>query len=309
MKHSRRRTRSRRRGSVRIAGVVVRSLAFLTLIAGCVAAVRWGFQQDSINAEFFGRPAHSVPKDISALASFQPASIQSRNRRLVYPYSIVPGGVASVAELRQAADHDAVVGEHYQGFDYSRARVIEVKEPRLVYLSYRRHNKVYWSRKQASLHKGETLLTDGKITARARCGNQVSVLPQANTSPEEPDMAELDRPDAVASGMESIPSNFENSLLSVDPGMPLGPSTPSGPIAGYPGGGTPPGGFIPLPIGGVTGVPISSGCVPKPDKPCKNPPPPPPPPPPPTVPEPGTIVLVASGAAAILARFRRGSRS
>ena len=57
--------------------------------------------------------------------------------------------------------------------------------------------------------------------------------------------------------------------------MPLGPSTPGGPIAGYPGGGTPPGGFIPLPIGGVTGVPISNGCVPKPDKPCKNPPPPP----------------------------------
>ena len=34
-----------------------------------------------------------------------------------------------------------------------------------------------------------------------------------------------------------------------------------------------------------------------------------PPPPPPTVPEPGTIVLIASGAAAILARFRRGTRS
>ncbi|PYV44870.1 MAG: hypothetical protein DMG94_12850, partial [Acidobacteria bacterium] len=136
----------------------------MTLIAACVAAVQWGFQQDSINAEFFGRRAHSAPKDVSALASFQPSSIQSRNRRLVYPYSIVPGGIASVAELHQAADHDAVVGEHYQGFDYSRARVIEVKEPRLVYLSYRRHNKVYWSRKQASLHKGETLLTDGKIT-------------------------------------------------------------------------------------------------------------------------------------------------
>ena len=308
MKHSRRRARSRRRGSVAFAGIVVRSLAFLTLLAGCVAVTRWISQEGARNVELLLPSSHSVARDISVLAGPQPPDIQARNRRLVYPYSIVPGGVTSAAELREAADHDPVVAEHYRGFDYGRTRVVEVKEPRLVYLSYRRNGKVHWTHKQASLHKGEKLLTDGKITARTRCGNQVSVLPQADTLLEEPTMAELDRPDAVASGMESLPSNFDSSLLSVDPALPTGPSSPGSGLGGGPVGGVPPGGFIPLPIGGGPGVPISNGCVPKPNKPCQNLPPPPPPPPPPAVPEPGTVVLVASGVAAMLARVRK-SRS
>ncbi len=231
MKHSRR-VRSRRRGSVAFAGIVVRSLAFLTLIAGFVAVTRWISQEGVRNVELLLPSSHSVARDISVLAGPQPAGIQARNRRLVYPYSIVPGGVASAAELREATDHDPVVAEHYQGFDYGRARMVEVKEPRLVYLSYRRNGKVHWTHKQASLHKGEKLLTDGKITARTRCGNQVSVLPQADTLLEEPTMAELDRPDAVASGMESLPSNFDSSLLSLDPELPTGPSSPGSGLGG-----------------------------------------------------------------------------
>jgi PEP-CTERM motif len=306
LKYSRRRARSRRRGSVAFAGTAIRSLAFLALVAGCVAVTRWISQRAAHNVELLLPSVHSGARDISILAGFEPASVQARNRRLVYPYSVVPGGVTSIGELREAADHDPVVAEHYHGFDYSRARVVEVKQPRLVYLSFRRGDKVHWTRKQASLHKGEKLVTDGKITARTRCGNQVSVLPQAQTSPDEPTIAELDRPDAVASGMQSFPSNFDSSLLEVDPGLPIGPSSPGG-LGSFPVAGRPPGGFIPLPIGGGTGVPINNGCVPKPDRPC-NPPPPPPPPPPPAVPEPGTIVLVASGAAAILARVRKTTR-
>src|SRR5262249_30393301 len=179
--------RSRRAG---IAGIVIRGLAFVALLFVCVGIIRWisgGTRSAAI-------PGESSGTSVSTFAGLQPGVIQARNRCLVYPYSVVPGGVASAAELREAADHDAVIGEHYRDFDYTHARMIEVKEPRLVYLSYRRRNKVYWTRKQASLQKGEKILTDGKITARARCGNQVSVLPQAQTSTEEPTMAELDRP-------------------------------------------------------------------------------------------------------------------
>src|SRR5207253_6275539 len=99
---------------------------------------------------------------------------------------VVPGGVSSTAQLQEAASHDPVVAEHYKDFNYSRARVIQVDQPRLVYVSYRHKNHVYWTHKRLSLHKGEKLLSDGRVTARARCGNQVSVLPQANIAPEEP---------------------------------------------------------------------------------------------------------------------------
>jgi hypothetical protein len=114
-------------------------------------------------------------------------------------------------------------------------------------------------------------------------------------------MAELDRPDALASGMQSFPSSFDSTLLQLDPGLPIGPSSPGG-SGGVPVGGTPPGGFIPLPTGGGSGGPVNNGCVATPTKPCQNPPPPPPPP---TVPEPGTIVLLASGSFAILVRLRK----
>ena len=299
MRHSRSRGR-RRRSRRRVGGVVIRSVVFLLIVAGCVAILRWM----SETRPTFGTNAVSVQASRPFASTFGAPRVQTRNRRVVYPYSVVPGGVGSGEELREAADHDPVVSEHYSGFDYKRARVVEVSEPKLVYLSYRRGDKIFWTRKQASLHKGETLLTDGHTTARTRCGNQVSVLPQANTSPEEPTIAELDRPDAMASGIyQAVPSPFDSNLLNVDPGLPLGPasSTPGNLFAGGP----PPGGFVPLP-GGPIVPPTGHTCPPDPketDKDCNHKPPPPPPPP--TVPEPSTVVLVASGAAALLARTWR----
>jgi hypothetical protein len=143
------------------------------------------------------------------------------------------------------------------------------------------------------------LITDGKITARTRCGNQVSVLPQARTAPDEPLMAELDRPDSVASGTE-FPSTLNSDLLQVDPAMPIGPDQP---LEGH---------WLALgpwrlschflwvfqlteaelvfPPRKIT---IAKRCRPRHS-----------PPPPSIVPDPGTVVLVLSGAAAVFARFR-----
>ena len=301
--HRRHRSRSRSRwyrGRWGLTGTIVRSVAFVLLVVGCVAGLRLASDGIRLYSDHWGRPqSEDRSPSLSVLAGPQSAAIQPRNRRLVYPYSVIPGGVSSADELREAAAHDATVAQHYAGFDYKRARVIEVDRPRLVYLSYRRGTQVYWSSKQASLRPGEKLITDGKITARTRCGNQVSVLPQARTAPEEPLMAELDRPDAVASGVE-FPSSFNSDLLHVDPVLPIGPGSTAGGTLMGPG---PPGVSMPFPVG----HPINggAGCVPtQKNNFCKNVPPPPPPPPPPTVPEPGTVVLVLSGAVAVLARCR-----
>ena len=304
MKHLHRRHSSHNRSHRRpsgVVGAVARSLAFVLLVAVGVAGIRLVSEGINHADNLKGTQLADRDDSLSVLAGPQAVAIQARNRRLVYPYSVVPGGVSSADELRAASAHDATVAEHYAGFDYRRARVIEVDRPRLVYLSYRRGGQVFWTRKQASLHPGEKLLTDGRIMARTRCGNQVSVLPQARTSPEEPLIAELDRPDAVASGRE-FPSSFNSSLLQVDPAMPIGPgSTGGGPLVG-PG---PPGVSMPFPVG----LPIVSsgggggGCVPSQSNNNCNPAPPPE-----TVPEPGTVVLVLSGAAAVFARFRQKRR-
>jgi hypothetical protein len=276
----------------------VRSIAYLLLVVVCVAGLRLVSEGIHRFTDNWARPQPAYSnRSLSVLAGPHAGAIQSRNRRVVYPYSVIPGGVSSADELREASAHDATVAAHYAGFDYRRARLVEVDHPRLVYLSYRRGSQIFWTRKQASLHPGEKLLTDGRISARTRCGNQVSVLPQVNTSPEEPLIAELDRPDAVASGIEFPSASFNSGLFQVDPTMPIGPgSTAGGPLTG-PG---PPGVSMPFPVG----IPIAggggAGCVPtqKNNK-CK------PEPPPETVPEPGTMVLVLSGAAAVFARFRQ----
>ncbi len=301
-RRNRRRSRPTRRSAAWL-GTTFRALAFLSLVVICVAGTRWISRRAHVYAEHWNRPATHL-QSLSALAGPRVAGVQPRNQRAVYPYSVVPGGVSSAEELRNVAAHDQTVAEHYAAFDYAHARVVPVSQPRLVYVSYRRHNKVYWTRKQVSLHPGEKLLTDGKIAARARCGNQVSVLPQANTSPDEPLMAELDRPDAAASGIMRLPANLA-SLLSADPGMPADPSSLSG-RNGLAGGGVPLGGFIPLPVGSPIppGSPITSGCTQQTGTNCNPTPPPPSEPPPSTVPEPASVVLMMTGAAAVLARFR-----
>jgi hypothetical protein len=287
------------RGLVRkradLGALIFRVTALLVLVLSCMAGARL-FSHQSRNSKTEVNSPLSAASNTAYLAEFQHApKIEVRSRRLVYPYSIVPGGVSSADELRQAAVHDSVVASHYAGFNYRRAHLIEVKQAQKVYLSYRLHNKVYWTVRQASLHPGEKLLTDGTLTARMRCGNQVSVLPHVATSPDEPMLAELDRPDAMASGIEALPASPESRLLAVDPALPFGPSrtVPNG-IVG------PPGVFVPPPVGG--GGPGSGGGTgggngggggggggghP------------------PETPEPGTIVLVLSGAAIIFARYRK----
>lgn len=293
MKHSRSGERSRRGARPIAVTVVLRCLAFCLVLTGGIVAVLWDSHPRVPVVDL-----SDTSTGFTAFGGSATGATPSRAPRLIYPYSIVPGGVASAQELREAAAHDPLVAAHYAGFDYSRAHVIEVKRPELVYLSYRRGKHVYWTSKQASLHVGEKLLTDGRITARTRCGNQVSVLPQANVGPNEPTMAELDRPDAVASGMaRNFPSNSD--FLSVDPALPIGQDAPGHGFFG------PPGVFMPPPIGGG-GSPNTStvnGCPPDQNgstSNCgsQNPPPPP------VVPEPATVILFSSGVAAILTRLR-----
>jgi hypothetical protein len=272
-------------------GAAIRSLAFLALVAACVLGLRW---PNSI-----ARVAYEPSSSGQLLGGFQFRPVQAHDRRVVYPYSVIPGGVMSAEELRQAAVHDAAIAQHYSGFDYQRARIVQVDQPRLVYLSYRRGDHIYWTRKPASLHEGETLLTDGSITARTRCGNRVSVLPQANTSPLEPNLADLDNPDAMASGMRALPSDFDSDLLDLDPAVPFMPAAG----ASSPGLGLAPA-LMPIPIGGGGRggtAPHTPGCSGN----CDAAPSSLAPPPPAPIPEPETLILVISGAATLLVRIRQ----
>lgn len=158
----------------------------------------------------------------------QQEALGAAEGRPVYPYSVVRGGVKDAQELKWAADHDPVVAAHYAGFDYDHARVVRLVLARTAYVSYRIGNKIYWTRHRVSLKRGETLITDGKITARTRCANRVEEAPQQLNSSAEPPAAKFEEPVAPAAGtsVANPPVPFRSALLNRNPLPGLGPAPP-----------------------------------------------------------------------------------
>lgn len=195
----------------------------------------------------------------------QQEALRSIENRPVYPYSIVPGGVKDGHELKWAAEHDPVVASHYAGFDYDHARVVQLVLARTVYVSYRIGNKIYWTRHRVRLRKGESVITDGKITARTRCGNRVEEVPQQATSQSEPPAAKFEEPvqPNLGTALSQPPVPFQSTLLNRPPVPGLGPAPPLG-LYDPLGGGSPWVPIAPPPLPGVCGVgkkPTKQGVV------------------------------------------------
>jgi hypothetical protein len=153
------------------------------------------------------------------------------DKRLVYPYSVVPGGVASVQEVRGAALKDKVVDAHYNGVDISALQREVAGVSQAIYISYRKGNSVYWTKHRVRLAKGELLLSDGKNRIRMRCGNRVAQIPQDPTSDNEPSEVALDTPvppdsdgrsKETTAATPSVPSNLSVLSTGVAPAFVIG---------------------------------------------------------------------------------------
>jgi len=269
-----------------------------------------------------------------AAAPFWPPSsilLPTGHSRTVYPYSVIAGGAESPQELREAVAVDPVVAQHYADFDITNARRVTLDAEKLVYVSYRIGNKVFWTKHKLALRKGEAMLSDGRNMARTRCGNRISVLPVRPNAPAEPTSSELDGPEFpaiesspyLAAYSAPAPALFPGPVQS--PGGPGAAFVPVAPFFPLPGGGgiignrnssTPPpgggsggGGNTPPPGGGTPGsggggTPGGGGGTTPPGG---GTPGGTGTPPPVGVPEPGTavLILVGLGAAAMRARRKR----
>lgn len=249
-----------------------------------------------------------------AAAPFWPPSsvlLPIGHSRTVFPYSVIAGGAETPQELREAMAADPVVAQHYADFDLAKAQRVTLDAPKLVYVSYRIGNKVFWTKHKLALRKGEAMLSDGRNMARTRCGNRISVQPVRPFAPAEPTSSELDGPEfpAIASSpylaafSAPVPALFSGPMQS--PGGPGAAFVPVAPFFPLPGGGgiggnknsttPPPGGGSGgggTPGGGGGGTPGGGGGGT---------------PPPVGVPEPGTaaLLLIGLGAAAMRARRKR----
>src|SRR5215475_1128585 len=184
----------------------------------------------------------------------QKEALREVEGRTVYKYSVVPGGVRTVQELKWAVEHDPVVAAHYAGFDYDHARVVKLVLARTAYISYRIGNKVYWTRHRVSLKKGETVITDGKMTARSRCANRVEEMPQQATSESEPPAERFDEPAQPQAGtaLAAPPVPFQSALMNRNAVSGLGPAAPLTTLDPIANGGVTP--ILPAMLPGVCGI-------------------------------------------------------
>lgn len=170
----------------------------VALVTGCAAVAGFWLAQavshdrrKSQTVEFVSRkpfwPGYSVPP------------FAERGNRIVYPHSVIPGGIGSAEELRLYAARDGAVAEHYRRFRYGAARMVRLDAERRAYVSYRNKHGIFWTRKKVLLKKGELLITDGRTLVRTRCGNQVCETPQTPVAMvDEPSWRELDTPAPAA---------------------------------------------------------------------------------------------------------------
>jgi PEP-CTERM motif len=250
-----RRRRTRRHRRSRLIRRVLLGFALASLGLGLSAVALLHLSPSVFHASRPVEPdREAVEASRNLLLQTQQEALRDMEDRPVYPYSVVPGGVKDARELKWVADHDPVVAAHYAGFDYDNARLVRLVLERTVYVSYRIGNKVYWTRHRIKLKKGETVLTDGKITARTRCGNRVEEVPQQATSSSEPPAAKFEEPvhPMVGTAVQGPPVEFQSALLN-RPSMPgLGPAPPLSLYDPF-GSGT----WVPLsppPLPGVCGV-------------------------------------------------------
>jgi hypothetical protein len=215
-------------------------------------------------------PSGLTPQE--ALSALVP---REKPRKVVYPYSIIPGGVHSVAELKAAMAKDPVVSAQYAAFKIEYARIMRLDRDRKMHVNYRRGDDVYWTQREVSLSKGEMLITDGSRTALLRCGNLISDDIAEPANADEPTEAELFTPVPIAfsPGDPVSDDRFPEFQLAENPNAPPSVTNIS-------------------PIGGSTPtIVLPSGPLPYPHE---NPPPPPNPHIVKT-PEPGSAYLLLAG--------------
>jgi PEP-CTERM motif len=226
-----------RRHVVALIGV----LAVVGAAAALVASKRSNVQSD----ERFERI--SSPVSPTAGTSAPPQEEVRSSARPLYRHSVVPGGVQSAGEVLAAVRRDALVAAHYRAVNIRALRVEKLARPQAMFVSYRRGNRIYWTKHRVHLQAGETVLTDGRTTIRARCGNCISADAQAPVAPtdEEASEQELDQligPDAPAddAGSPVAGALNESALLPARPLALTAFRSPAGPIiGGGPGSGGP----------------------------------------------------------------------
>jgi hypothetical protein len=166
-------------------------------------------------AIFLSWPEHAHKNAIIQPVN-QPVEVV-REQRPVYPYSVLAGGAYTASELRAKLKSDEVAARHYQAFQLTALKIVKSHFTSPVYVSYRKGNQIYWTRKPVRLTPDEALLTDGLLYARARCGNRISETAQEPVAETDPPAYSFDVPDSYHFSPVSLPETTQAKVTLAQP--------------------------------------------------------------------------------------------
>jgi hypothetical protein len=117
-----------------------------------------------------------------------------RAARMVYPFSIIPGGVYDPKELEKSIELDPSLAEHYRDIQMENLVAVRTQAPMHAYVSFRQGGQIVWTSRELTIPRGELVLTDGRHMIRSRCGNRIQ--------PKRPDTAVLS--DSMTEQMQDL---------------------------------------------------------------------------------------------------------
>jgi hypothetical protein len=167
------------------------------------------------------RKAPLIPAaNTSTSPALTAASAPDSGLRFVYPFSLIPGGVASDTEFQAARLADPLLEEHYADVGFLRPAILSAD--RWLYASYRRGASIFWTASRVHVRAGEVVLEDrtGNLI-RGRCGNRLSDSPRQPVSQFQPPDSAFDSPEISFPDPPLLPASLEDrSAPSFPPSLP-----------------------------------------------------------------------------------------
>ncbi len=108
--------------------------------------------------------------------------------------------IRSPEDFRATVASDPLLRERFAAFDWDRARLVSIPSETLVHVSYRKDGQIAWTRRKLRLRRGERVITDGAVTVRTYCCNEIVDAPMRPTRVDEPSPAALQPPEERSAG-------------------------------------------------------------------------------------------------------------
>ena len=147
-------------------------------------------------------------------------------------YSLIPGGISTLAEFRAAVAANSVLRARFADFNWDAAYITRTQNPMYVFVSFVKNGHLFWTHKPMLIPAGEAIITDGVHTILMRCGNEIAWTPQ--TPEQDIDTSLLATPEAPSPDIPMLTPNTTELVPPIDEVLPTVEETNTPTFGGAP---------------------------------------------------------------------------